>query len=202
MAASVGYRPMTEKEWKPEYKVAHTDLVVVDYDTHPRYARGTVLTKTGTPIHIEGDKWRNRSVDVEPISAVNSPDNEVSSSANESGLPDNDPQYKKFLGHFSGLLVDDDGKPNIEKLLNELYDYWRRSELLDEIIEEYSGGKLSAGRIYFFSSVKDVFDCEINELVESNVDEALGIALSEGVAAAVEKCGSPKLKSRQDVKFE
>ena len=59
MAASVGYRPMTEKEWKPEYKVAYTDLVVVDYDTHPRYARGTVLTKTGTPIHIEGDKWRN-----------------------------------------------------------------------------------------------------------------------------------------------
>ena len=57
---------MLEKEWKPEYKVPYTELVVVDYDNHPRYARGTVLTKTGTPIEITGDKWRNRPVDVKP----------------------------------------------------------------------------------------------------------------------------------------
>lgn len=63
---------MLEKEWKPEFRLPFDSLMVVDYDTHPRYGRGTVLTKSGVPIYVVGDRWRNRPV--EPGTAVSLPD--------------------------------------------------------------------------------------------------------------------------------
>lgn len=61
---------MLESEHKPEYGYEHTDLVVVDYDTHPRYGRGTVLHRsTGKEIHVVSDSWKGSHPNHEEIHA-------------------------------------------------------------------------------------------------------------------------------------
>ncbi len=164
MAASQGYRPMLEKEWKPDYKVPYTDLVVVDYDTHPRYARGTVLTKSGTPIVVTGDRWRNRPTERNPsVDEIHAEAYSKKASEAKGISTSPDPEFKLFLDHFSDLLINDDGKPNIERLLDELYDYWRRSNRLNVITREFN---LSDDRIYTASVLEDELAKYCNEAVQ------------------------------------